>query len=83
MINSQQQKIISLSKNMLFSRELLYVSYYSEVLSEFCKKSGGSEISEDWNGRSLIVPLSVDVGMGDPNFGGLVLTYKLFRAQTS
>ena len=38
MINSQQQKIVSLSKNMLFSRELLNKYYYSEVLSEYAKK---------------------------------------------
>ena len=31
--------------------------YYSEVLSEYAKKSRGSEKSEVWNLGSLIVPL--------------------------
>ena len=39
--DSQQQRIVSLSKNMaVLERIIVYVSYYSEVLSEYAKKSG-------------------------------------------
>ena len=50
----------SLSKNMLFSRGMLYkVSYYAGVISECAKKSGDLE-KKLWNVESLIVPLTED-----------------------
>ena len=42
-MNSQQQKIVSLSKTVVFERIVVYVSYYIESLSEYAQKSGGSE----------------------------------------
>ena len=46
-INSQQQRIGSLSKNMLFLREfVVQVSYYSGVLSEYVITSESLEKSK-------------------------------------
>ena len=53
LINFRWQKLIlnnkdrlSLQKYAVLERIVVYVSYYSEVLSEYAKKSGGSEKSE-------------------------------------
>ena len=53
--------MVSLSKNMLLllREKLLNVIYYTEVLSGYANKSGGSEKSEVWNLGSLIVPLII------------------------
>ena len=54
-----KQRIVSFPKYAVFKRIVVYVSYYSEVLFEYTKKSGrGSEKSEVWNERSRIVPLT-------------------------
>ena len=59
-MNSQQQRIVSLSKNMLFPRELLYRKVITVKFSlNMQKHLGGLEKSEVWNGRSLIVSLMV------------------------
>ena len=49
---------LSFQKYASSDRVDVKVSYCSGVLSEYAKKSGGLEKSKDWNGRSLIVPLT-------------------------
>ena len=44
-------------KYAVFERIVVYVSYYSEVLSKYAKKIRGSEKSEVLNWKSLKVPL--------------------------
>ena len=60
MINSQQQRIVSLFKNMLFPRKLLHLGKLLQwSSSEYAKKNLGIwKKSEVWNGQSLIAPLS-------------------------
>ena len=52
---SATKNCLSLQKYAAFERTVVYISYYSEVLSEYAEKSGGAEKSEVWNGWSLIV----------------------------
>ena len=55
-INSQKPRIVSFSKNMLFSREFLYIDklFTAGFFLNSQKKFGGLEKGWSWNGRSLI-----------------------------
>ena len=62
-INSQPQRIVFLSKNMLFPKKTVaYVIFMVKFSLNMQKKSGGSEKGEVWNLQLLIVPLNL-VGM--------------------
>ena len=52
-INSQQQRIVSLSKKYTVSKKVIVkVSYYSRVLSEYAKKIGW--FGQKWSLESTI-----------------------------